>query len=137
MSPNAALTTSRLFASFAKAESLAAWWGPDGFTNQFEHFDFVEEGSWVFTMRGPDGRCYPNRCVFVRLEQDRCVGIRHEGLPFFTLTITLEAVPEGTMLWWEQVFDSAESARAVAALAGPANEQNLDRLTALLESANL
>ena len=29
-----------VFAAFSEANRLAAWWGPDGFTNTFEQFEF-------------------------------------------------------------------------------------------------
>ena len=44
-----------VYAAFAAPERLARWWGPDGFANTFERFDFAPGGAWVFTMHGPDG----------------------------------------------------------------------------------
>lgn len=40
--------------------------------------------------------------------------------------------PGGTHLIWGQEFDDAETAQAVKAIVGTANEQNLDRLTRAL-----
>lgn len=48
------------------------------------------------------------------------------------LTVCLTPEAEGTHLSWEQVFEDAEIAQAVKERAGPANEQNLDRLTTVL-----
>ena len=48
-------TASQIYAAFASAELLACWWGPQGFTNTFEIFDFVVGGRWKFVMHGPDG----------------------------------------------------------------------------------
>jgi uncharacterized protein YndB with AHSA1/START domain len=31
---------SRVFAAFEQADQLARWWGPKGFTNTFEQFEF-------------------------------------------------------------------------------------------------
>jgi uncharacterized protein YndB with AHSA1/START domain len=76
-----------VYAAFERADVLAAWWGPAGFSNTFEVFEFVPGGRWLFTMHGPDGANYANRNVFVVLEPARRVVLRHDGEPFFTLTV--------------------------------------------------
>ena len=121
-----------VYAAFASAPVLAAWWGPEGFTNTFETFEFAPGGRWVFTMHGPDGTGYPNQCSFTTLEPDRRIVIRHEGAPYFTLTVELAEVAGGTHLTWAQAFDDTATAQAVKAIVEPANEQNLDRLTQAL-----
>ena len=121
-----------MYAAFEQPALLAAWWGPDGFSNHFESFDFRVGGRWVFVMQGPDGTRYPNTSVFEALEPGRRVVLRHDCPPYFTLTVSLQPAPGGTQLTWEQVFDDAATARAVRAIVGPANEQNLDRLTHVL-----
>jgi uncharacterized protein YndB with AHSA1/START domain len=121
-----------VYHAFASAEVLATWWGPDGFTNEFETFEFKEGGRWTFVMVGPDGARYPNQNVFTELEPASRVVIRHDCQPFFTLTVRLSAAQTGTHVVWEQVFDDAHIAQAVKAIVEPANEQNLDRLTRAL-----
>lgn len=121
-----------VFAAIADPVRLARWWGPSGFVNRFAVFEFQPGGKWVFDMIGPDGKVYPNESVFACIEADRKVVIRHACQPFFTLSITLESVPGGTRLHWEQVFDDAAVADAVRHIVVPANEQNLDRLSAEL-----
>lgn len=123
---------SAIYRAFASPQRLASWWGPDGFTNTFEVFDFRVGGEWIFTMHGPDGRSYPNRSVFLILEPDREVVIRHDCAPLFTLTVRLSPAEGGTWLTWDQAFDDAATAQAVQAIVGTANEQNLDRLTRAL-----
>lgn len=54
----------RVFRAFAEPAHLARWWGPDGFTNTFDVFEFHPGGTWRFTMHGPDGQDYPNESVF-------------------------------------------------------------------------
>ena len=117
-----------IYNAFASAEMLATWWGPEGFTNEFETFEFQVGGRWEFVMVGPDGSRYPNQCVFTELEPASRVVIRHDCEPFFTLSVQLTAVDGGTHLQWVQVFDDAHIAQAVRAIVEPANEQNLDRL---------
>lgn len=124
-----------IYGAFASAEQLAAWWGPAGFTNHFELFEFAAGGSWHFEMQGPDGQQYPNRSVFAELEPNRKIIIRHDCAPFFTLTVELTPLGDKTDLRWLQVFDDADVAQAVRHIVEPANEQNLDRLTAELQRA--
>lgn len=125
-------TPAAVYAAFAEGERLARWWGPKGFRNEFERFEFRVGGRWHFTMIGPDERRWANLSEFLDLEPARRIVIRHDCAPFFTFTCTLEAVPLGTRLVWDQVFDDAATAQAVRAIVGDANEQNLDRLAAEL-----
>ncbi|MBP7522903.1 MAG: SRPBCC domain-containing protein [Leptothrix sp. (in: Bacteria)] len=122
-----------IFQAFAHPEQLALWWGPAGFRNTFELFEFHPGGRWEFVMHGPDGQDYPNRARFEVLEADRIV-IRHVNAPHFTLTVQLQPADGGTQLEWLQAFDDPQVAAAVRAICEPANEQNLDRLAALLSA---
>lgn len=122
-----------IYGAFAAAEQLAAWWGPAGFTNSFEVFEFQPGGRWRFVMRGPDGREYANASIFTELQPNQKIVIRHDCAPFFTLTVFLTPHDQGTQLSWQQVFDDADIAQAVRQIVEPANEQNLDRLTQLLQ----
>jgi len=124
-----AATPSAIFAAIRDGERLARWWGPDGFSNRFDIFEFKAGGKWVFTMIGPDGQTYPNESVFSDIETDRRVVIDHVCQPLFRLTITLEPSAGGTLLHWEQAFADATVAQAVRHIVEPANEQNLDRLS--------
>ena len=56
-----------VFDAFARPELLAAWWGPDGFTNTFEVFEFRPGGRWKFVMHGPNNAHFPNESVFLEL----------------------------------------------------------------------
>ncbi|WZO98590.1 SRPBCC family protein [Isosphaeraceae bacterium EP7] len=123
-------TPSAVFAAFQDPDRLARWWGPDGFTNTFETFEFRPGGRWVFSMHGPDGKTYPNESLFVSIVPDGEIVIRHVSLPQFQLTVTLHDDPAGTLVAWEQAFDDDSVANAIRHIIEPANEQNLDRLTA-------
>jgi len=121
-----------VFAAFSDASRLARWWGPAGFHNTFEICDFQPGGRWKFTMHGPDGTAYANESVFTEIERDRKVVIDHTCQPFFRLTVELLPTANGTQLNWIQVFADPAVAEAVRHIVEPANEQNLDRLTAEL-----
>lgn len=58
----------RVWQAFHDPDALAQWWGPDGFTLTTRVFEFEEGGDWIFVMHGPDGRDYPNRIRFTRIE---------------------------------------------------------------------
>lgn len=124
-------SAAEIVAAFADARSLAAWWGPAGFTNTFELFEFKPQGRWRFTMHGPDGTDYLNENVFLQTSPTQVV-IRHVLVPLFTLTITLTESDGGTLLTWHQAIDDAQFAAGVWHIIVPANEQNLDRLHAVL-----
>ncbi len=111
---------------------LAQWWGPNGFSNTFKTFEFKNGGLWTFTMHGPDGQDYANENRFQELVENQKIVIEHIVVPIFTLTITLTAVPEGTRIEWVQALEDAEIAKIIREKFPNANEQNLDRLHAVL-----
>lgn len=127
---------SAVFAAIKDGERLARWWGPAGFSNRFDTFEFTTGGKWIFTMIGPDGKTYPNESVFASIDADRQVVIQHVCQPHFQLTITLKPSSGGTLLLWEQAFADASVAKAISHIVVPANEQNLDRLSAELGLGN-
>ncbi|WP_437498369.1 SRPBCC domain-containing protein [Sorangium sp. So ce1099] len=138
--PSAAVSTERVlsanprkvFAAFERPDQLAQWWGPEGFTNTFEQFEFKPGGRWVFVMHGPNGASYPNESVFREIQPDTRIVIEHVVKPWFRLTVTLSARGDQTHLAWVQEFESPEVAARMRPLSGTANEQVLDRLQALL-----
>lgn len=131
-----AVAPATVFAAIKDAKRLARWWGPDGFSNRFEVFEFQPGGKWIFCMIGSDGKTYPNESVFSSIEADRKLVIRHISQPCFQLAITLEPSAGGTLVRWEQTFDDASVAQAIRHIVEPANEQNLDRLSAELGLSN-
>jgi uncharacterized protein YndB with AHSA1/START domain len=138
--PSAAVSTERLlsaspgevFAAFEQPDRLAQWWGPSGFTNTFEQFEFKPGGRWVFVMHGPNGTDYPNESVFREIEPETRIVIEHVVKPWYRLTVTLTARGDKTHLAWVQEFESPEVAAKMRPLTDTANEQNLDKLQSLL-----
>jgi uncharacterized protein YndB with AHSA1/START domain len=120
----------QVFAAFSQPERLARWWGPAGFTNTFATCEFKTGGKWSFTMHAPNGANYPNENIFAEIAAPNKVVIQHTSEPKFTLTIVLTASATGTVVYWSQAFADAEVAGRVRHIVIPANEQNLDRLTA-------
>lgn len=116
-----------VFAAFSAPERLARWWGPDGFRNTFETFEFKPGGRWRFIMHGPDGTNYPNEAIFASIEPSREIVVSHTSQPRFQLSIRLEGTASGTVVTWEQAFESPEIAASIKHIVEPANEQNLSR----------
>lgn len=121
-----------VFAAFAP-EKLARWWGPAGFRSTFDVFEFRTGGRWAFTMHGPDGAAYPNRNTFAQVREPSLVVVRHEGQPHgFTLRIDLQPAGAGTLVTWRQRFDAVAERDRVEPMCRGFNEQNLDRLQAVV-----
>ena len=120
----------QVFAAFSQPERLARWWGPAGFTNTFRVCEFTPGGRWSYVMRGPDGRNYPNESVFAAIESPKRIVIQHVSEPKYRLTIGLAPSAAGTVVSWSQAFEKARVGSRLERVVVPANEQNLDRLSA-------
>ncbi len=123
-------TVSQVFAAISHPERLARWWGPAGFTNSFHTCEFKNGGRWKFIMHGPDGSNYPNENTFAEIVPQKKVIVDHVSEPKFRLTIGLESTPHGTTVTWTQEFASAEVESSIEHIVVPANNQNLERLSA-------
>jgi hypothetical protein len=83
-------------------------------------------------MHGPDGTHHPNVSRFREVESPSRIVIEHLSAPHFVLTVTLAARDGETALEWAQAFEDREVADRIRHIVEPANEQNLDRLAAVL-----
>jgi len=120
-----------VFAAIEDSARLARWWGPAGFSNTFEVCEFRPGGAWTYVMHGPGGKNYPNQSQFEVIEPAAKLVIRHVSQPHYRLTISLTPTADGgTRVGWEQAFDDERVASGIAHIVEPANEENLDRLTA-------
>jgi uncharacterized protein YndB with AHSA1/START domain len=119
-----------VFNAMADPLRLARWWGPRGFSNRFDLFEPQEGGRWHFVMIGPDGQEYANQSVFTAFQKPERWAVEHVVAPHFHLSVELLAQDGHTLVRWRQVFDSPEVRESIAAIVGPANEDNLDRLSA-------
>lgn len=85
-------------------------------------------------MHGPDGKTYPNECVFTSIIENEEIVIKHLSQPQFDLSITLHESEVGTKVDWEQMFAAASFAIAIRHIVEPANEQNLDRWASAIQT---
>ena len=119
----------KIFDAFKSPERMAKWWGPAGFTNTFNLFQFENGGKWSFVMHGPDGGNYPNESEFTEIISTKKIVIKHISEPHFILTVSIESSGADSIVYWEQDFENEDIAAKVASIVIPANEENLDRLT--------
>ncbi|AKT42543.1 activator of HSP90 ATPase [Chondromyces crocatus] len=126
-----------VFRAFSDPQALSQWWGPRGYTNTFHEFDFRTGGTWRLVMHAPDGNSYPMTKQFVEVTSPERIVLLHPEPPEhrFTMTVTLQAEDQRTRVTWHLRFDSAQEVARVGAFIKEANEQNFDRLAALLASS--
>ena len=121
-----------VFRAISDPTQLVLWWGPKGFTNTFQEFDFREGGNWRFVMHGPDGKDYKNHHTFAEISAPARVVFKHLSSPRFQLTVSLEDEAGKTRVNWHMLFETAEACARINTYAVDGNEQNLDRLGAHL-----
>jgi uncharacterized protein YndB with AHSA1/START domain len=113
---------------------VAAWWGPNGFTNTIHEMDVAPGGKWRFMMHGPDGVDYPNRIVFTEVvKPERLVYIHGDDNDnddnTFEVTVTFEAIGKKTQLTMRIIMKSVKAlddAKKFGAVEG--GQQTLQRL---------
>jgi uncharacterized protein YndB with AHSA1/START domain len=124
-----------VFSAWTDPGLLAQWWGPRGFTNSFYEFDLRAGGNWRFTMHGPDGGNFPNESVFIEIKEPERIVLNHVSKPQFQLTASFEEVDKNkTKLVFQQLFNTVEEYNKVKVFAVDANEENMDRLVAVLKN---
>ncbi len=114
------------------------WWGPDGFTNITQRHDMRPGGCWVFVMRGPDGREYPNAITYREIVAPEMLSFRHGSTEKedpdadFNTVITLEDLGGKTRLTMTSLFKDKAARDLVMREHGAAEggRQHLDKLAA-------
>jgi len=123
----------RVFNAWTDRVLLAQWWGPKGFTNTFHEFDLKPGGHWRFVMHGPDGKDWENHSVFVEIAWPERIVFDHLSPHHqFRVVATFEETAGKTELVFRMAFKSAEEFGKVRPFVVEANEQNFDRLQAVL-----
>jgi uncharacterized protein YndB with AHSA1/START domain len=122
-----------VYGAFADPLKLTQWWGPKGFTNTFQEFDLRPGGMWRFVMHGPDGSEYPLTKEFIEVVPDKRIVLRQlGGMHQFQMELTFADAGSGTRFTWRMRFESVEEGELVRSFIAAANEENFDRLQALL-----
>lgn len=123
----------QVFRAWAEPGLLSQWWGPNGFTNTFDEFEFKPGGDWKFTMHSPDGKKFSNESRYVSIAEPESIVLDHVNWPNFRLTATFEDLGGKTGLTFHQAFANQADYEKLKPIATPANEENLDRLQSVLE----
>jgi uncharacterized protein YndB with AHSA1/START domain len=123
----------RLFDAFANEDALKQWWGPQGFTDTIEAFDFRSGGAWRHTMNAPDGSAFDNDCEFIEIDRPNRISFLHKG-PTHIFTLAMEFVPRGarTELVWTMDSRNGGENKEMVGFIEAANQQNFDKLAAHL-----
>jgi uncharacterized protein YndB with AHSA1/START domain len=118
--------------AWSEPQHLRFWWGPKGFRNTFETFEFKQGGVWQFIMHGPDGTNYPQEWVFIEITPPSRIILDHLTAPKFRVTATFEELDGKTKVTFRQLFEEAAVCDSVKPRAVPGNEQFFDKLAAHL-----
>jgi uncharacterized protein YndB with AHSA1/START domain len=123
-----------VFAAFANPALLAQWWGPDGFTNAIHEFDFRPGGAWLITMTASNGTDFLNRSTFGAIAApERITFTHHEPVHVFDMEMQFEVVSDtASRVTWRMQMQPNEDNTTLAKFIALANEQNFDRLEAVL-----
>lgn len=112
---------------------LAQWWGPKVFRNTFYEFDLRPGGSWRFTVHAPNGADFPNESVFVEIVAPERIVFRHLApVHDFLAAAEFARAGEGTAIRFSMLFPSAAERERSKRYVVQGNEENFDRLAALL-----
>jgi uncharacterized protein YndB with AHSA1/START domain len=117
---------------------VAQWWGPRGFTLTTHSKDLRPEGSWNYTMHGPDGVDYPNKTLYLEVENYSKLVYDHGGNddrpPLFRVTVLFSEVKGKTKMEMSMTLptpEAAEETRKFIKAAG--GNSTWDRLAEYLE----
>lgn len=118
-----------VYRAWTEPVHLKNWWGPAGFTNTFNEFDFRVGGKWSFIMHGPDKGNYPNECEFIKIEEPSLIAWKRHSKPLFQILAAFEEVSgEKTKIVFKMLFNSAEECNKLKPYVVDKNEENFDRL---------
>lgn len=135
--PESEIVSSRIFNSprelvflaWSDPNHLKNWWGPAGFTNTFNEFDFRVGGKWSFTMHGPDKGNYVNECEFIKIEEPSLIAWQRISKPLFQVVATFEEVSgDKTNLVFKMLFNTTEDCSKLKPFVVDKNEENFDKL---------
>jgi uncharacterized protein YndB with AHSA1/START domain len=117
---------------------VAQWWGPRGFTLTTHSKDLRPGGSWSYTMHGPDGVDYPNKTLYLEVEEHARLVYDHGGNddrpPLFRVTVLFSDVDGKTRMDMSMALptpEAAEETRKFIKKAG--GDSTWDRLAEYLE----
>ncbi len=128
-----------VFEAWTDPKHLPHWWGPNGFTTTVHELDLRTGGTWRLTMRGPDGRDYKNRLVFLEVVRPERLVYKHVPEPgsepaTHESTVTFTARGKQTEVTMRMLFTSGTEREHIATKYGAieGGKQTLGRLAGYL-----
>lgn len=101
--------------AWADPEQAAKWWGPRGFTLTTHSKDLKAGGHWHYTMHGPDGVDYPNKTVYLEVDEYKRLvydhGANDQQPALFRVTVLFKEVGKKTQIEMTMAFPSPEDAQ--------------------------
>ena len=122
-----------VFEAWTDPQHVAHWFGPDGFVTTTHAMDVRPGGVWRFTMRGPDGKDWPNVVTYEQVVAPERLVYLHgdETEPdMFHNTVTFDDQDGKTALTMRAVFKTAAARDFVARERGAVEggQQTVSRL---------
>ncbi|MCF6128914.1 SRPBCC family protein [Flavobacterium sp. AS60] len=122
-----------VFKAWSEPNHLKNWWGPKGFTNTFNEFDFRVGGKWSFIMHGPDKGNYANECEFIKIEKPNLIAWKRHSKPLFQILTTFEELSNNsTKIVFKMLFNTVEECNKLRPYVVDKNEENFDKLEVVL-----
>jgi uncharacterized protein YndB with AHSA1/START domain len=131
-----------VFAAWSDPRHLPQWFGPAGFKVETKEMDIRVGGTWRFDMIAPDGKRYPNRMAFRRIEEPSLIEIDHgadkdDDAGMFRVTVTFDQQSDGkTVITMRQLHPTrAQRDATIGFGAVEFGYQTLDKLARHAETA--
>ncbi len=124
-----------VFRAWTEKEHISRWFGPKGFTTTTHEMDVRVGGMWRFVLRGPDGKSWDSRIVFLEIERPELLVFDHgadqdDDPGRFRVTISFdEQSDKKTVMTMRQLHPTKEQRKAgIAFGAVELGYQTLDKL---------
>ena len=143
--PDSEIVTTRIvnfprnlvYTAWSNPNHLKNWWGPKGFTNTFNEFDFRVGGKWSFIMHGSDKGNYPNEVEFIKIDEPNLIAWKRYSKPLFQVLFTFEEIAANqTKIVFKMLFDTVEECNKLKKFVVDKNEENFVRLEVELAKMN-
>jgi len=124
--------------AWTDSEQVAKWWGPRGFTLTTHSKDLKTGGHWNYTMHGPDGTDYPNKTVYLEVDEYKRLvydhGANDDQPALFRVTVVFTESDGKTFMDMTMSLPSPEGVEQVKKIIKDADGNSTwDRLAEYLE----
>ena len=124
-----------LYHAYSNPDILIQWWGPHGFSNRFNEFNFVENGLWDYHMIDENGKEYHNQSIFKTILPNSKIIANHISAPLFEFEIDfIKITDKQTEVQFKMNFEDEVVYNALKDYVPEKNEENFDRLETILNS---